>query len=601
MKSVADIVWEFIASKGIDKVFYVSGGGCIFLLDALGRCEEIDPIAVHHEQAAALAAEGWARESGKMGVCLVTSGPGGTNAMTGTLCSFLDSIPVMVISGNVNKNMTTTYWEATNDATSRLLRQLGDQEFDIKSTAMTMTKYAEQILDPSTILTELNRAYDTATSGRPGPVWLDIPLDVQSHKFTDKIPTNEYTPNHVVNVPDDSIVRFIANKLKYASKPLIIAGNGIRLSGAVNEFREFVYKNNIPVVTAVNGNDVINSDYAYYCGRFGTHAQIAANKIIQEADVILTIGSRLYVRQTGYNFKDFGRNAYHIHVDIDSIELSKYTIRDVTDLKVLSDAKEFIRVLDEQVNLINNELGLLDSVFLDEKLSWANQCKQVVNANPTVLQRHRDKKDIASSYALMEKVSKALPIEYDVVTSDGSANVVTMQVLNLRGNQRLFTNTGAAPMGYGLPAAIGAAFTGHNILCVEGDGSIHLNIQELQTVKHHNLPIKILLINNDGYLSIKITQKTFFNGRYLGSGRDSGLSFPDYSKIAYAYNIPYLSAKTNDEIDNALSALFNIDGPAILEVFTDPNEYHEPKVMARLGDDGKFIPGSLENIEWVNP
>ena len=589
MKSVSDIVWEFISSKGIDKVFYVSGGGCIFLLDALGTNEKITPVAVHHEQTAALAAEGWARETGKVGVLLVTSGPGGTNALTGTLCSYLDSIPVIVISGNVNKEMTTD-WMGQTDEWDSQLRQLGDQEFNIVKTAKTMTKWATQVNDPNDIRMCLETAYTEATTGRPGPVWIDIPLNVQSHKFEDDTIQNlkGWTPSiqrYNYSVSDDTM-NDIVEKWNSSKRPLIIAGNGIRLSGGVDLFREFISSVNVPVITAVNGNDVINHDYQHYCGRFGTHAQMGANKIIQEADFILTIGSRLYVRQTGYNFKEFGKNAYHVHVDIDEAELHKHTIRSVTHQKVCADAKEFIRQLRKKSIQSTDE-------------TWLELCHIILDESPTVLQRHRDKVGYASSYALIERLNTHLPLNYDVVTSDGSANVVTMQVLKLRGNQRLFTNTGAAPMGYGLPAALGAAFTGNNILCIEGDGSIHLNIQELQTVKHHNLPLKILLINNDGYLSIKISQKTFFNGRYLGSGKESGITFPSYSKIASAYDIPYLSAKTNGELDDSLKSFFETDGPVILEVFTDPNEYHEPKVVAKLGDDGKFIPGALENIQWL--
>lgn len=589
MKSVSDLVWEFLYEKGIDKVFYVSGGGCIFLLDALGRNGNITPIAVHHEQTAALAAEGWARETGKVGICLVTSGPGGTNALTGTLCSYLDSIPVIVISGNVNKEMTTEWSGRTDDWDSQL-RQLGDQEFNIVKTAKTMTKWAIQVNEPTDIRRTLETAYYEATSGRPGPVWIDIPLNVQSHKMDEtqikELPNGPSIITNYKHTISDKTMDSIVEKWNKSRQPLVIAGNGIRLSGGVHEFRELMDKLQVPVVTAVNGNDAINHDYEHYCGRFGTHAQIAANKIIQEADFIVTIGSRLYVRQTGYNFKEFGKNAYHVHVDIDEAELHKHTIRSVTHQKVCGDAKEFIRQLSKREIQKTNE-------------EWLSQCHVLIDESPTVLQRHRDKKEYASSYALLEKVSEHLPIDYDVVTSDGSANVVTMQVLRLKGNQRLFTNTGAAPMGYGLPAAIGAASTGNNILCIEGDGSIHLNIQELQTVKHLNLPLKILLINNDGYLSIKVTQKTFFDGRFLGTDKNSGLSFPTYEKLVGAYGIPYLCARTNDEIDNSLKQLFETDGPVVLEVFTDPNEYHEPKVVAKLGDDGKFIPGALENIQWL--
>lgn len=589
MKSVSDIVWEFLNEKGIDKVFYVSGGGCIFLLDALGRNENITPVAVHHEQTAAIAAEGWSRETGKVGVCLVTSGPGGTNALTGTLCSYLDSIPVIFISGNVNKEMTTD-WMGIQDEWDKELRQLGDQEFNIVKTAKTITKWAIQLNEPYDIISTLENAYIEATTGRPGPVWIDIPLNVQSHKFEEheivELKRYNLIQNKYEIMPADDTVDFIVNKWNQSKRPLIIAGNGIRLSNAVQEFRSFVNKLDIPVITAVNGNDVINNDYNYYYGRFGTHAQISANKILQEADFILTLGSRLYVRQTGYNFKNFGKNAYHVHVDIDEAELNKHTIRDVTHKKVCADVKEFINKIEtKKINKTNKD--------------WILICDDILKNSPTVLQRHRDKKEYASSYVLLEKINNIIPNDYDIVTSDGSANVVTMQVIKLKGNQRLFTNTGAAPMGYGLPAAIGAASTGKNILCMEGDGSIHLNIQELQTVKHFNLPLKIILINNNGYLSIKITQKTFFDGRFIGTDKDSGLSFPNYNKIIDAYGIPYFSARNNNEIDIGLKNMFDTDGPVVLEVFTDPEEYHEPKVIAKLDENGKFIPGELQNIQWI--
>ena len=589
MKSVSDIVWEFLNEKGIDKVFYVSGGGCIFLLDALGRNEKIKPVAVHHEQTAAIAAEGWSRETGKVGVCLVTSGPGGTNALTGTLCSYLDSIPVIFISGNVNKEMTTD-WMGIQDEWDKELRQLGDQEFNIVKTAKTITKWAIQLNEPYDIISTLENAYIEATTGRPGPVWIDIPLNVQSHKFEEheivELKRYNLIQNKYEIMPADDTVDFIVNKWNQSKRPLIIAGNGIRLSNAVEKFRSFVNKLDIPVITAVNGNDVINNDYNYYYGRFGTHAQISANKILQEADFILTLGSRLYVRQTGYNFKNFGKNAYHVHVDIDEAELNKHTIRDVTHKKVCADIKEFINKIEtKKINKTNKD--------------WILICDDILKNSPTVLQRHRDKKEYASSYVLLEKINNIIPNDYDIVTSDGSANVVTMQVIKLKGNQRLFTNTGAAPMGYGLPAAIGAASTGKNILCMEGDGSIHLNIQELQTVKHFNLPLKIILINNNGYLSIKITQKTFFDGRFIGTDKDSGLSFPNYNKIIDAYGIPYFSAKNNNEIDIGLKNMFDTDGPVVLEVFTDPEEYHEPKVIAKLDQNGKFIPGELQNIQWI--
>jgi acetolactate synthase-1/2/3 large subunit len=573
---VSDYIIQFLRDEyKIDTFFTVSGGGCIFLIDSLGKTENIKYIATHHEQAAAIAAEGYARINNKLGVCVVTSGPGGTNAVTGTLCSWLDSIPVLFISGQVNKELTTNFTRSN-------LRQLGDQEFNIVKTVENMTKLAVQVNDSKDIKYYLQKACKIATTGRPGPVWLDIPLNIQSadiniddlKSFDEKIDNPQ---------PFEFEIDNVIEKWNKSKKPLLIVGNGVRLSGAVLELKQLLSKTNIPVISAVNGNDIVNSDYPYYYGRFGTHAQICANKLLNECDFVLSIGSRLYVRQTGYNFSSFAKNAYRIYIDIDKEELNKPTL--FPDQKIVSDAKNFIN------NLLNKKINLTSQ-------SWINECNKL-NENPKVLNRHREKKDFVSNYFLIEKLSQLLPYDHHIITSDGSANVVTMQVLNLKGNQRLITNTGCAPMGYGLPAAIGASIN-NNIVCLEGDGSLHLNIHELQTMKHYNLPIKLILINNDGYLSIKTTQKSFFNSKFVASEKNSGVSFPKFEKIISAYELPYYSIKNNSEIESVLSKFLKQTGPCVCEVFTDPEEYHEPKVVAKLNSDGKFIPGCLENIQWID-
>jgi acetolactate synthase-1/2/3 large subunit len=573
---VSDYVINFLRDKyNIDTIFTVSGGGCIFLIDSLGHKEGVKYVATHHEQAAAIAAEGYARINNKLGACIVTSGPGGTNALTGTLCSWLDSIPVIVISGQVNKEMTTDY-------TRLPLRQLGDQEFNIIESVKNMTKYAIQVNDPSEIRFHLEKACHLAVTGRPGPVWIDIPLNVQSVDIDpNKLIGFEYPIKTTPDI-DDNVINDVVEKWKSAKNPLMIVGNGIRLSGGVDILRDLITKINIPIISAVNGNDIVNSDYKQYYGRFGTHAQICANTLLSECDFLLTIGSRLYVRQTGYNFKEFAKQAYKIHIDIDRGELDKPTMS--SDLKICADAKEFIYALSQK-----------DLPITDE--SWLSRCDEI-NKAPKVLQRHRDLKDCISNYYFIEKLSKILPKDHHVITSDGSANVVTMQVLDLKGDQRLITNTGCAPMGYGLPAAIGASMH-HKIVCLEGDGSLHMNVHELQTMKHYDLPIKLIIINNDGYLSIKISQKTFFNSRFVASEKNSGVSLPNFEKLVGAYGLPYYKIESSEEIDGVLAEFLDHDGPAVCEVFTSPNETHEPKVVAKLGADGKFIPGELKNIQWI--
>jgi acetolactate synthase-1/2/3 large subunit len=579
---LSDYVISFLNEKhNVDTVFTVSGGGCIFLIDSLGKSETVKYIATHHEQTAALAAEGYARLHNKLGACVITSGPGGTNALTGTLCSWQDSIPVIFISGQVNKEMTTDY-------TGLNLRQLGDQEFNIVQTVKNMTKYAVQVNDASEIRFHLEKACWLALHGRPGPVWIDIPLNVQSANIEPSslksFYNTEYQETNNLPQPSDDDIQLVLEKLNESKRPLMIVGNGIRLGNAIDELYQILNRTSIPVISAVNGNDIVNEDYSQYYGRFGTHAQICANKLVQEADLILAVGTRLYVRQTGYNFKEFGKNAYKIHVDVDLGELEKPTL--FTDKKIHSDSKAFLS------RLTNTNLRTTDS-------HWLDFCNELKQSSPTVLQRHRDKQDFVSNYYLIETLNRILPNEYHVVTSDGSANIITMQVLELHGKQRLFTNTGCAPMGYGLPAAIGASVNGDKILCIEGDGSLQMNIQELQTLRHHNFPVKMILLNNDGYTSIKITQKSFFGGKFVASEKESGISFPTFEKVIKAYGIDYLSIKSNGEVEERLKEFFEQDTLCVLEVFTDPNEYHEPKVVAKLDDDGKFIPGALENIQWL--
>ena len=473
--------------------------------------------------------------------------------------------------------MTTNY-------TGLPLRQLGDQEFNIVDSVKSITKYSVQVNDPNDIRYHLEKALFEAKSGRPGPVWLDIPLDVQKTEINPIILKGYSPPNNIVKVNNDEI-QLVLKKLKQAKKPLLILGNGVRLSGGLEELNNFLISTNIPVITSTNGNDIVNNDYEYYCGRFGTHAQIAANNLLNECDFLLSIGSRLYVRQTGYNFKSFAKNAYKVVVDIDNNELNKPTMS--SDLKINSDAKIFLNKLN---------INPLDKCNLE----WKTYCKLKFTNTPRVLDRHRNKINTVSHYRFIEKLNKYLPEDYDIVTSDGSAHVVTMQVLDLKGKQRLITNKGNAPMGHGLPCVIGAACVKNSKwICIEGDGSLHLNVHELQTLKHYNLPVKLILFNNNGYSSIKLSQEAFFNGNKVASDPSSGVSFPNWKKLIDAYDLPYYNIKNHKGIDKVLEEIFKLDGPAVVEVETDPNEAHEPKVMAQLDKNNNFIPGELHNIKWL--
>ena len=393
-----------------------------------------------------------------------------------------------------------------------------------------------------------------------------------------------FIPEYKYPQPTDIDIDHIIKKLSESKKPLVIVGNGVRLSGGINELKEFLNKTNIPVITAVNGNDIVNESYINYAGRFGTHAQICANNLLDDCDFLLTIGSRLYIRQTGYNFKAFAQNAYKIYTDIDVNELNKPTL--FPDYKITTDAKVLL------VKLNQKQLPL-------SSYDWQQYVQDKFKNNITVLDKHREKKDIVSNYQFIEKLNNILTENDHVITSDGSANIVTMQVLKLKGNQRLITNTGCAAMGYGLPAAIGASSNNTKIICIEGDGSLHLNVHELQTMKHNNLPIKLIVLNNNGYLSIKLTQKFLFKGKYVASEESSGVTMPNFKKLIKAYDLPYFNITNNDNIHPTLTEFLSQDGPCVLEVFTDPDEFHEPKVVAKLDDEGKFIPGELNNIQWI--
>jgi acetolactate synthase-1/2/3 large subunit len=575
---VSDYILQYLKDNyAVDTIFTVSGGGCIFLIDSLNNVEGLKYIATHHEQAAAIAAEGYARMKEGLGACIVTSGPGATNAITGVMGAWVDSIPMIVLSGQVNKEMTTQY-------TGLNLRQLGDQELNIIECVKSITKYAVQVNEPSQIKYHLEKACKLATTGRPGPVWIDLPLNVQSANI-DPTKLSGYNERKIDYKVSESDIDQIINRLKSAKKPLMIVGNGIRLAKGVEDLRTFIKSTNIPVISAVNGNDLVNDDYENYVGRFGTHAQICANQLLSECDFLLSVGSRLYVRQTGYNFEGFAENAFRVYVDIDKDELDKPTL--FPNMKVVSDAKVFLSALNNRDLPITNK-------------HWTEYTSEKYRTIPRVLDRHRNNKNYVSHYHFIEKLQNYLTEDDHIVTSDGSANVVTMQVMKLKGKQRLITNTGCAPMGYGMPAAIGAAATGNSIVCIEGDGSLHLNIHELQTIKHNNLPIRMVLFNNQGYTSIKISQKSFFNGKFTASESNSGVSFPNFEKLIKAYDIPYIKLSNHESIDDVLSVFCKSEGPIILEVLSDPEEYHEPKVVAKLNDEGKFVPGNLHDIKWID-
>jgi acetolactate synthase-1/2/3 large subunit len=574
---VSDYVIKFLENKNIHHVFTVSGGGCIHLIDSLGKSNKIKYVCCHHEQACAMAVEGYSRMSEHIGCAIVTTGPGGINALNGVFGCWTDSIPAIFISGQVSLSQTIQ---------DSGCRQIGDQEVPIVDIVKHITKYAVMIKNKNSIAYHLKKAYKIALSGRPGPVWIDIPLDIQGATVNEKDLYQHY--GSIELAADISKLSDIKACLDESKKPLIVVGNGIRLSRSINILKEFLIKTNIPIATNCHSSvDIINDDYPYYMGRYGILGQRSTNQIIQECDLLLALGTRLPLKTTGYDINAFAKNAKKIVVDVDLNEINKHKFH--IDYKVNCDLNYFL-----------TQLLCIHCPYMSDITAWQSYCKELRSKDTFVQKKHYAMKDYVSIYVFIEKLSGLLPETIPTITSDGMAHVITQQTMKLKGNQRLFTNVGCASMGYGLPASMGACFANNYnpVVCIEGDGSIMMNLHELQTIKHHNLPIKIFIVNNGGYLSIKQTQKSFFGGTEIASGPNSGVDFPDYRKIANAFGIPYEYIENNDDIDVTLNNIIKYNnGPVICELFSHPKEGPEPKVMAKgIDASGRIIPGELTNM-----
>ena len=518
-----------------------------------------------------MASEGYYRQSGKMSLNIVTTGPGGTNTLTGLLGMWLDSIPSVIISGQVPLNQIS---RGTG------CRQIGDQEFDIISCVKNMTKYSVMIENPQDIIHEVKKAHALAKTGRPGPTWIDIPLDIQGADI--KVSEGSFIPYNKLSKKAKNYIA-LEKLLEESKKPLIIVGNGVRLSNTYDKLDHFLKKTNIPVVTGPHsGVDVVDNTLKNYCGRIGILGQLTSNQIVQECDLILCLGSRLPVKMTGYNIPEFSPKSKKVIVDVDVSEIRKHKF-DV-ELSYQSDLNDFF----DNIKVPQMEIS-----------DWINETQKIRESQEYVHRKHENLKSHTSFYNLINQAPDVFG-DTPIVTSNGTAHVVTLQMYRLNKNQRLFTNVGCASMGYGLPAAIGACVGNDrkDVICIEGDGSLMMNLQELETVVSQKLPIKLMIINNDGYLSIKMTQESFFSGQEFASGPETGVTIPSYEKVAKAFGIPYLKMTKNDNIKNELKEMMSIDGPCIMEIFTHPNEKHEPKVMHKgVGEDGKIIPGSLTDMQ----
>ncbi len=577
---ISDYIFSCIAQLGVKKVFAVSGGGAMHLVDSVGKHPDLEYIATHHEQAAAMAAEAYARISDTVGVALVTSGPGGTNTITGVCGAWIDSIPTIFISGQVT---TDTLLQDTG------LRQLGIQEADIVSLVKPITKYAVTVTDPLTIKYHMQKAIHLATTGRPGPVWLDIPLDIQS-KMVNIEELDSFVPEQdTVQISEDKLkteVSRVIELLDKAERPVMICGYGIRLAGAQDLFRQMVTQLNIPVVSSWTASDLIPSDHDLYVGRSGIMGERAGNFAVQNSDVLLIIGSRMSIPQVGYNYNIFARAAKKIVVDIDPVESNKRTLK--PDLAITVSAEKFIAELLRQLE---------DRKSRSQKSDWINRCRTWKKDYPVVLPEYEKNREGVNSFYFIDVLSSKLKSDAVVVTDMGTSFTCTMQTFKTKPGQRLFTSSGHASMGFGLPGAIGACF-GHNkkkTICISGDGGLQMNIQELQTLVHYRLPIILFVLNNKGYLTIKLMQQNHF-GRYVGSEESSGVSFPDILKVAKAYGIPAMRISNQKQLLNKIDSVLSKKGPFICEIMMPENQPLIPRVSSLKKPDGTIVSRPLEDL-----
>ncbi|MDP9699861.1 acetolactate synthase-1/2/3 large subunit [Paenibacillus intestini] len=570
---VADYIAKKLVENGITSVFSVVGGGAMHLNDAFGRHEDINCIYNHHEQGCAIAAEGYARIHNKMAVTCVTTGPGGTNAITGVLCSWLDSIPMLVISGQ-------TRYATTVESTGLNLRQFGEQEFNIVDSVRPMTKYAVMVSNPNEIRYHVEKAIYEATSGRKGPCWIDIPLDIQG-AMIDESELIGFTVSEENNCTDSDI-DFILGKIEKAQAPVLILGSAVRQSSCLAEIYELVSKLKIPVLCPTSIADIFENSYPLYFGNFGVFGGRTGNFIIQNADLVVSLGARMSFKQTGFNFPAFAPKAEKIIVDIDAEELKKDTIK--IEYPIHADLSEVAIKLN---NLLQRELTPKDA--------WLKYCgtlKEKFMLAPEIVDR-----GLINPYFLATELLEKAPDDNITVVGNSCACVSVLQMGISKRGQRLFGSVNCGTMGYDIPAAIGAAIaSGKTVLCATGDGSFQMNIQEIQTIIHNNLPVKFIIFNNYGYQAIVQTQTNFFGGALAGCTNDSGISFPSFEKISFAYGMPFKKISTHEEVSDGLDWLLGLESYGLLEVIQDTQQPIEPKVMSKKLPDGSMYSPPIDDL-----
>lgn len=602
-KRIADIIAETAAAAGIKDVFMITGGGAMHLNDGFGRCKKLHVTFNHHEQACAIAAEAYCRLSGRMALVNVTTGPGGINALNGVYGAYVDSIAMLVISGQIKRQTLARNYPIP-------LRQLGDQEVDIISMVKPLTKYAVVLQDPQQVKVVMQKAIYLAQHGRPGPVWIDVPMDIQGAVVEEEslpiwtadqegalttlngdIELSKNTQSDFTLASESEIektVEAIFDRLKIAKHPVMFGGTGVRISNTVDAFRELAENLSIPAVTGWNAHDILPSSHKCYAGKPGTVGDRPGNFTVQNSDFLLVLGCRLNIRQISYGWNNFANKAWKAQVDIDSAELAKPTLHN--DITLHADLKDVMPLL------LSKSRKWKTMQEHKDYLAW---CKKRVVKYPVLQQRHIETPQL-NPYYFMSLLFDKLAGDDVVVTANGSACVIGFQCAKVKEHTRLFTNSGDASMGYDLPAAIGVAVArgGKRVICLAGDGSIMMNLQELQTIVGNQLPVIIFVLDNNGYASIRQTQTAYFPDNLLGIDKTTGVTFPDFIKLGNALGLQTMSVCKTDELSNVLDYVLSHDAklPMLCNVRLDQNQTFEPKLSSRKLPDGTMVSPSLEDM-----
>ena len=575
---VTDYIAKRLYQEGVKDVFMVSGGGAMYLSDGLAMHPKLNAVCNHHEQASAMAAVGYAKYSENLGVAYLSTGCGSTNALTGLLTTWQDNVPCVFVSGQVKKKETVRN-------SGLKLRQIGTQEADIISIVESITKYSVMVNEPNEIAYHLEKAIYLAKSGRPGPVWLDIPMDVQGAKIEEnnlkKFDKKELKQDYT-EVPNKDELQLLAKMLKESKRPVIIAGQGIRLAKAIPEFRQFIDKYKIPVVSPYLGVSILPTNHNSYIGVIGIKGSRAGNLAVQNADLVISLGSKLSVTAIGYEYEMFAREAKKVVVDIDPVEHKKKTIK--IDLFINADIKEFLKSFSAK--------------DIPEIKEWSTACLDWKKRYPVCLPEYKKYKKGISFYYFVDALSRLMKSDDVVISDAGSAFYVTTQAINIRDQQRYITSGGQAEMGFTVPASIGASVARgkKRALGITGDGSFQMNIQELQTIVHNKIPVVLFIWNNEGYLSIRTTQNKFFEGRLIGADSSSGVSLPDTKKIAKAYGIQYFKLSKSSSLETDLKKVLSFKGPAICEVMCPKSDMVIPTAASLKREDGSMVSKPLEDM-----